>query len=86
MELYVGMDVDPVAHQLALPRIQALAADRGPKLKTYTQVTNFKKIECVLREIAPKDDQFIISSGVSGIFIDLGVSSMQAPSPLSRHH
>jgi 16S rRNA (cytosine1402-N4)-methyltransferase len=76
MELYVGMDVDPVAHELALPRIQNLVANREPKLKAYTQLTNFKNIKSVLDAIAIKDDH--VRSGIEGIFIDLGVSSMQA--------
>lgn len=78
MELYVGMDVDPVAHQLALPRIQNVVSSRVPKLKAYTQLANFKDIKCILDAIAIEDDHLVIGSGVEGIFIDLGVSSMQA--------
>lgn len=74
----MGMDVDPAAHQLALPHIQSLVAKRDPKLKAYTRLTNFKNIKSVLDAIAIKDGQIAISSGVDGIFMDLGVSSMQA--------
>ncbi|KAJ1698197.1 hypothetical protein LUZ63_006709 [Rhynchospora breviuscula] len=77
MELYVGMDVDPAAHKLALPRFHDLVSNRTPKLNTYTQLTNFKNIKRVLHAIAIKDDSLVVSTGVDGIFIDLGVSSMQ---------
>ncbi|CAM8970185.1 unnamed protein product [Rhodiola kirilowii] len=70
LRMYVGMDVDPAAHERAQMRIKALLND---DLKTFTVLKNFRYIKPVLAEI---DDE-ILTAGVDGILMDLGISSMQ---------
>ncbi|RVW17225.1 hypothetical protein VitviT2T_004611 [Vitis vinifera] len=72
LELYVGMDVDPIAHEKAQARIRSLCGDSS-HLKAHTFMRNFKNIKSVLREV----DEELLSSGVDGILMDLGMSSMQ---------
>ncbi|XP_072992735.1 uncharacterized protein [Typha latifolia] len=75
MELFVGMDVDPKAHDMARVRIEAAmdANSCGGRLRAYTHVRNFKYIKSVLTGV----DENILNSGVDGILMDLGLSSMQ---------
>ncbi|KAK8954283.1 hypothetical protein KSP39_PZI002528 [Platanthera zijinensis] len=74
LELFVGLDMDPLAHDRAHTRIEALLRDGCRKeLKAYTHVKNFKYIKTVLGSI----DENILRKGVDGIFMDLGISSMQ---------
>ncbi|KAJ3669302.1 hypothetical protein LUZ60_011252 [Juncus effusus] len=87
MEFYVGMDVDPTTHNMARTRIESLIEDKGrsTSLRAYTRATNFKNIKHVLHnpseslnEIGLNDSGLISNfSGVDGILIDLGISSMQ---------
>ncbi|KAL5995003.1 hypothetical protein ACLOJK_025061 [Asimina triloba] len=74
--LYVGLDIDPIAHAKAQPRIDAvLHNDSSPAssdLKTHTFLKNFRYIKSVLGEI---DED--LPGGVDGILMDLGMSSMQ---------
>ncbi|XAR57649.1 16S rRNA (cytosine(1402)-N(4))-methyltransferase [Bertholletia excelsa] len=56
MQLYIGLDVDPIAHEQAQSRINAVV-----------------DIEFVLPEVNEK----LLISGVDGILMDLGMSSMQ---------
>ncbi|KAM0936754.1 putative 16S rRNA (cytosine(1402)-N(4))-methyltransferase [Dioscorea sansibarensis] len=72
MQLYLGLDIDPIAHGMARHRIEALL-DGAPGLKAYTHVRNFKYIKSVLTDV----DENLLNSGVDGIFMDLGMSSMQ---------
>ena len=72
LELYVGMDVDPIAHERARARIHSLCGDSS-HLKAHVFMRNFKNIKSVLREV----DEELLSSGVDGILMDLGMSSMQ---------
>lgn len=85
MELYIGMDVDPSALEIGRGHIEAFLAKRDAngvedhalqgKLRAYTHVKNFKYIKQVLGSV---DESLEIgSSGVDGILIDLGMSSMQ---------
>ncbi|CAN6271367.1 unnamed protein product, partial [Urochloa humidicola] len=85
MELYVGMDVDPTALEIGREHIEALLAGREANggendalqgtLRAYTHVKNFKYIKQVLGSV---DESLAVgSSGVDGILIDLGMSSMQ---------
>ncbi|RLM79054.1 ribosomal RNA small subunit methyltransferase H [Panicum miliaceum] len=78
MELYVGMDVDPTALEIGRGHIEAFLAGReanGGELRAYTHVKNFKYIKQVLGSL---DESLAVgSSGVDGILIDLGMSSMQ---------
>ncbi|KAG1364550.1 hypothetical protein COCNU_11G013770 [Cocos nucifera] len=75
LELYVGLDVDPVAHDKARARIEDLLNDdpRAGSWKAYTHVRNFKYIKSVLGGI----DENLLEGGVDGILMDLGMSSMQ---------
>ncbi|KAL7159742.1 hypothetical protein ABFS83_01G048100 [Erythranthe nasuta] len=77
MEFYVGLDVDPVAHQIAQAQINntlQIDSDHSTKkLRVHTHLKNFKNIQDVLREI----DGDILNTGVDGILMDLGMSSMQ---------
>lgn len=76
MEFYVGFDVDPVAHQIALAQINnILDKDSGQsraQLQVHTLLKNFKSIKAALHDIDGNP-----SSGVQGILMDLGMSSMQ---------
>lgn len=77
MEFYVGLDVDPVAHQIAQDHINnVLQKDLGRStadLQVHTLLKNFKSIKTVLHDI----DGNHSTSGVQGILMDLGMSSMQ---------
>jgi 16S rRNA C1402 N4-methylase RsmH len=85
MELYVGMDVDPTALEIGRGHIEAFLAGREANaagkdalqgtLRAYTHVKNFKYIKQVLGSV---DESLAVgTSGVDGILIDLGMSSMQ---------
>lgn len=69
------MDIDPLALGKAVARINAhLHGDCSPTgLKTYTFLKNFRYIKSVLSEV----DGNLLDSGVDGILMDLGMSSMQ---------
>uniref|UniRef100_A0A7N0RCZ5 Uncharacterized protein n=1 Tax=Kalanchoe fedtschenkoi TaxID=63787 RepID=A0A7N0RCZ5_KALFE len=77
LKMYVGMDVDPAAHERARTRIKAVLNDvsstRSSDLRTYTVLKNFRFIKPVLAEL---DDE-CLAAGVDGILMDLGMSSMQ---------
>ncbi|KAL0393828.1 UNVERIFIED_CONTAM: Ribosomal RNA small subunit methyltransferase H [Sesamum latifolium] len=77
MEFYVGLDVDPVAHQIAQAHLNTvLHNDFGQSsagLQVHTLLKNFKNIKDVLHDIDGKH----IANGVQGILMDLGMSSMQ---------
>ncbi|GFP81584.1 ribosomal rna small subunit methyltransferase h [Phtheirospermum japonicum] len=77
MEFYVGLDVDPIAHQIAQARINdVLEIDSGRSnadLQVHTHLKNFKSIKTLLQDI----DDNPLTPGVQGILMDLGMSSMQ---------
>lgn len=77
MKLYVGLDVDPVAHEMALSRLKGIlykdSYDGTSDLQVHTFLKNFKNIKSVLHEI----DGEVSAAGVHGIIMDLGMSSMQ---------
>ncbi|VFQ67056.1 unnamed protein product [Cuscuta campestris] len=76
MQVYIGLDVDPVAHQMAQDRMNAVLKESNysvSKLKVHTYLKNFKDVKYVLCEV----DKQLITSGVDGILMDLGMSSMQ---------
>ncbi|CAI9784724.1 unnamed protein product [Fraxinus pennsylvanica] len=77
MKLYVGLDVDPVAHEMAQSRLKGIvhkdSCDRTSDLQVHTFLKNFKSIKSVLHEI----DGEVLAAGVHGIIMDLGMSSMQ---------
>ncbi|XP_030500817.1 uncharacterized protein LOC115716214 isoform X2 [Cannabis sativa] len=81
MRYYVGMDIDPLAREKAVARINALLQSDSSipaELKTYTFLKNFRYIKSVLSEV---DDENLLDSGVDGILMDLGMSSMQVNNP-----
>lgn len=77
MKLYIGMDVDPMAHEKARARIDGIlhgdSCHPTSDMKTYTILKNFKHIKSVLNEV----DEKPLYIGVDGILMDLGMSSMQ---------
>ncbi|CAH9136541.1 unnamed protein product [Cuscuta epithymum] len=77
MQAHIGFDVDPVAHRMAQDRINALLKNESSftdsQLKVHTYLKNFKDVKYVLCEV----DKRLLTSGVDGILMDLGMSSMQ---------
>nr|GMD72246.1 ribosomal RNA small subunit methyltransferase H-like [Ipomoea batatas] len=77
MQVYVGLDVDPLAHQMALDRINVIlkkdSSYTDTDLKVHTYLKNFKDVKSVLCEV----DKGLLTSGIDGILMDLGMSSMQ---------
>ncbi|XP_030948652.1 uncharacterized protein LOC115972483 [Quercus lobata] len=81
LKLYFGMDVDPVAYEKARARIDAIlngdSCHPTSDLKTHTILKNFRHIKSVLSEV----DKKLLDTGVDGILMDLGMSSMQVNDP-----
>lgn len=81
LELYIGLDVDPNAHEKARARMNDLVIGGGSHLLTnmnlHMVARNFKEIKQVIVEV---DEKFSIS-GIDGILLDLGMSSMQVDDP-----
>ncbi|XP_077217314.1 mraW methylase family protein [Tasmannia lanceolata] len=77
LQLYIGLDVDPVAHEKAQAQIDTVMNDdsrsRASDLRAYTLLKNFKDVKSALHEV----DRKLLDDGVDGILMDLGVSSMQ---------
>ncbi|KAL3844355.1 hypothetical protein ACJIZ3_001758 [Penstemon smallii] len=77
MKVYVGLDVDPVAHEMAQTRIRGVlhndSGDLTSDLQVHTFMKNFRSIKSVLDGI----DGGLLAPGVDGILMDLGMSSMQ---------
>ncbi|XP_052209570.1 uncharacterized protein LOC127812979 [Diospyros lotus] len=77
MQLYVGLDVDPIALDKAQAEISKIVHDdavgSASVLKVHMISRNYKDINYVLHEI----DEKVVSPGVDGILMDLGISSMQ---------
>jgi len=77
LKYYIGMDVDPVAHEKARTRIDGIlhgdSCHPTSDLKSHTILKNFRSIKSVLSEV----DEKILDTGVDGILMDLGMSSMQ---------
>lgn len=69
--------MDPVAHEMAQARINALlnggSSQASSDLRTHFHLKNFKFIKSVLGEV----DERLIHCGVDGMLMDLGMSSMQ---------
>lgn len=76
MEFFVGFDVDPVAHQIAKAQINNVldkdSSQSRAHLQVHTLLKNFKSIKASIHDIDAN-----LSSGVQGILMDLGMSSMQ---------
>ncbi|OWM67902.1 uncharacterized protein LOC116196745 [Punica granatum] len=81
LQCYIGLDMDPVAHEMARTRINGLlnsgASHVSSDLRTHFHLKNFKFIRSVLSEV----DEKLIDGGVDGILMDLGMSSMQVNNP-----
>ncbi|XP_058078790.1 uncharacterized protein LOC131227101 [Magnolia sinica] len=77
LQLFVGLDIDPIAHKKAQSYIKANLNDDSRSapsgLKIYTLSKNFRYVKSVLRGI----DENLLDDGVDGILMDLGMSSMQ---------
>lgn len=76
MQSYIGLDVDPIAHEKAHSRINSLLNNTPGSsfgLKACMLLKNFKEIKQVIRQV----DEKLLTSGVDGILMDLGMSSMQ---------
>ncbi|CAN4081105.1 unnamed protein product [Withania somnifera] len=74
MQVYIGLDVDPIAHQMSQSQLKSIIdRDTLSALKVHTFLKNFKDVKSVLGEVA--DD--LLYGGVNGILMDLGMSSMQ---------
>ncbi|KAL4205197.1 hypothetical protein AMTRI_Chr01g113320 [Amborella trichopoda] len=75
LQIFIGLDVDPVAHKLACAQINAVLADDTSKraLKAHILQRNFRDIRSVISEI----HEGLVSEGIDGILMDLGMSSMQ---------
>jgi len=95
LELYIGMDVDPSALEIGRRHIEAFLAGREReanggeddalqgRLRAYIHVKNFKYIKQVLGSV---DESLAVgSSGVDGILIDLGMSSMQVSCQVKKY-
>ncbi|KAK6237158.1 hypothetical protein SCA6_012495 [Theobroma cacao] len=73
------MDVDPLALHMACSRIRSLSHSHPhPHFQAFTFLDNFRHIKSLLRQVVHPD---IFSSGVDGILMDLGMSSMQVNNP-----
>ncbi|KAA8528198.1 hypothetical protein F0562_035551 [Nyssa sinensis] len=76
MQLYVGLDVDPVAHEKARDQINGILhgnCNSTYDLKAHTLLNNFRDIKYVLHKV----DEKLLTPGVDAILMDLGMSSMQ---------
>ncbi|GAB2286449.1 hypothetical protein Dimus_020853 [Dionaea muscipula] len=81
LQQYIGLDVDPKAHEKAQARMNDLVLGDCPhwpaNLKVHFVIRNFKEIKQVIAEL----DKKLSVSGVNGILLDLGMSSMQVDDP-----
>ena len=78
MEVYVGLDVDPTALEKARARINSVLHDPNPSsLKAYTILENFRYVKSLLCDV----DETLVETGIDGIRMDLGMSSMQVNDP-----
>ncbi|XP_010669567.2 uncharacterized protein LOC104886764 [Beta vulgaris subsp. vulgaris] len=77
LQTYIGLDVDPVAHEKAQFRISSVLSSKPScsniDLKAHMLLRNFKEIKQVIGQV----DEKLLLSGVDGILMDLGMSSMQ---------
>ncbi|XP_056174888.1 uncharacterized protein LOC115665838 [Syzygium oleosum] len=77
LKCYLGLDVDPMAHQMAKTKIDSLlcgdSSSTSSNLRGYFLLRNFRFIKSVVDEVGDE----LMDSGFDGILMDLGVSSMQ---------
>ncbi|RXI09974.1 hypothetical protein DVH24_021740 [Malus domestica] len=78
MEVYVGLDVDPTALEKARARINSVLHDpTSSSLKAYTFLENFRYVKSLLCDV----DETLVETGIDGMLMDLGMSSMQVNDP-----
>ncbi|KAJ4844657.1 hypothetical protein Tsubulata_044133 [Turnera subulata] len=78
LQCYVGMDVDPVAHAKAGPRLDdAISCANNPNLRAHLVLKNFRHLSSSIHDLHPG----LSHSGVDAILMDLGMSSMQVNNP-----
>lgn len=80
LQTYIGLDVDPVAHEKAQSRISnvlKMPSCSNIDLKAHMLLRNFKEIKQAIGQVEDK----LLMSGVDGILMDLGMSSMQVDDP-----
>ncbi|XP_057423948.1 uncharacterized protein LOC130717647 isoform X1 [Lotus japonicus] len=75
LKYFVGMDVDPVAREMAQTRLNSVLHGRESSVRVFTVLRNFRHIKSVLGEMGEQDLE------VDGILMDLGMSSMQVDDP-----
>ncbi|XP_039019999.1 ribosomal RNA small subunit methyltransferase H-like [Hibiscus syriacus] len=76
LKLFIGMDADPLALRMTRSRINAISHPHpNPNLEVLTFLKNFRHNKSLLTQVDH------ISSGVDGILMDLGMSSMQVNCP-----
>lgn len=80
LKYFIGMDVDPVAHEMAQARINSVLHSGDSSVKVFTVLRNFKHIKSALIETG---EEQLSAAGVDGILMDLGMSSMQVCFPAS---
>ncbi|XVF10520.1 hypothetical protein REPUB_Repub07fG0190100 [Reevesia pubescens] len=82
LKLLIGMDADPDALHMARSRIQALSQSHThpQHFQAFTFLNNFRHIKSLLAKVQV-DHPDLLSSGVDGILMDLGMSSMQVNNP-----
>lgn len=80
MQHYIGLDVDPLAHNLTRQRLQAVLEDRrehsnnvitGSKTELHLVQSNFDRASEILTNMG------LFPRQVDGMLLDIGVSSMQ---------
>ena len=77
LQQLVGMDVDPYALSIAEQRL--IAENRG--LRLCLVQANFSTLQQTLKQQASQSLQLEAGEGLSGILLDIGVSSMQLDTP-----
>ncbi|MED6133480.1 hypothetical protein PIB30_028546 [Stylosanthes scabra] len=79
LKYFVGMDVDPVAHDMAQAQINSvLEKQLDGGVKVFTFLRNFRHIKSTLRETG---EEKLVDGSIDGILMDLGMSSMQVDNP-----
>ncbi|XP_058724795.1 uncharacterized protein LOC131596212 [Vicia villosa] len=78
LKYFVGIDVDPVASDVAQSRISSVLDESESNVKVFTMLKNFRHIKSVLRGTG--EEQLGVAS-IDGILMDLGMSSMQVDDP-----
>ncbi|CAO2816572.1 unnamed protein product [Amaranthus hypochondriacus] len=77
LKTYIGLDVDPVAHEKAQYRINNMLnstpSNTNINPKAHLHLRNFREIKQVIGHV----EEQLLLSGVDGILMDLGMSSMQ---------